>query len=142
MKRFTALGVALLLVLAACGSSSEVEIGDVWARTSASSQENGAVYMTITGADTTDRLTGVSVTSDVARMAQVHETVVNDGLMSMQEVTAIDIPADGQVALEPGSFHIMLMQLAEPLVVGSEFSVTLTFEEAGDIEVTAEVRDG
>ncbi len=45
------------------------------------------------------------------------------------------------VALEPGGYHIMLMELAKPLVVGEKVKVTLTFEKAGDVVVEAEVRD-
>jgi copper(I)-binding protein len=79
-------------------------------------------------------------------MAQLHETLMaanSEGvmLMSMNHVMSIDVPANGEVALEPGGFHVMLMNLTEPLVVGAEFDVTLTFESAGDMVVTAEVRD-
>jgi len=62
--------------------------------------------------------------------------------MSMQQVPSIVVPAGESVALEPGGFHIMLMQLAEPLETGSEFTVTLTFEKAGAIDVNVTVREG
>jgi copper(I)-binding protein len=35
----------------------------------------------------------------------------------------------------------MLMSLAEPLVAGAEFDLTLEFEGAGDVVVTVTVRD-
>ena len=63
-------------------------------------------------------------------------------MMSMQEVTAVDVPAGGTVMLEPGGYHVMLMQLAEPLVTGATFEVTLSFENAGDMTVSVEVREG
>jgi hypothetical protein len=130
-----------------CGSDTgDLTIGNEWARTSASMQNAGAAYMTITGGDAADGLVGVAVDSSVAAMAELHETSMiesDDGseMMSMQQVSAIDVPANGEVKLEPGGYHVMLMQLAEPLVVGSEFMITLTFENAGDIDVTVEVRD-
>ena len=140
--RGVAAAAAFVLLISACGGDAEVEVDDAWARTSASSQENGAVYMRISGGDVADQLLGVSVGADVARMAQIHETSMDsDGVMMMQPVPAIEVAAGGEVALEPGGFHVMLMQLAEPLVAGEEIEVTLTFAEAGDIEVTAEVRD-
>lgn len=62
-------------------------------------------------------------------------------MMTMQEVDRIPVPAGGSVALEPGGYHIMLMDLVAPLEVGTTLTVTLTFEEAGEVVVTAEVRD-
>ena len=103
--------------------------------------------MTIAGGESSDRLTAAAVDESVAMKAEIHETTMavgDDGqeMMAMQQVSSIDVPAGGDAVLEPGGYHIMLMQLAEPLVDGNEFTVTLTFEEAGDIEIVAEVRTG
>ena len=88
-----------------------------------------------------DRLIGASVPSSIAGMAQIHQTTMSDGTMSMSEVGEITIPADGTVALEPGSFHIMMMNLAAPLEIGQKFTVTLEFEKAGTMDVEVEVRE-
>lgn len=63
------------------------------------------------------------------------------GAMVMQEVDRIDIPAGESVELKPGGYHVMLLELAAPLEVGSTFTVTLTFENAGERDVTVEVRE-
>ncbi|MCP3975448.1 MAG: copper chaperone PCu(A)C [bacterium] len=144
MRKLIGLLAVLTLLVGACGSSGDLVVEDAWARTSASMQEAGAVYMTINGGDEADRLIDVSVSSDVAMVAELHETAMaegGDGMMSMQPVTAIDIPADGAAMLEPGGFHVMLMKLAEPLTSGSTVELTLTFENAGTVEVSAEVRE-
>jgi copper(I)-binding protein len=134
--------VALALAAGACGGSGDVEVDNVWARTSARMQDAGAVYMEISGGDEADRLIDVSVASTVAGSAQLHESMMDaDGVMMMQEVGAIDVPADGEVMLEPGGYHVMLMMLAEPLQTGGEFDVTLTFEQLGDVTVTAVIRE-
>lgn len=139
--------VALAMGVTACGSGSgDLTVGDGWARASASMQNAGAGYMMIAGGDSGDQLVGVSVDSSVAAMAELHETSMimsDDGtdMMSMQMISSISIPANGEVALEPGGYHVMMMNLTEPLVVGSEFVITLTFENAGDIDITVEVRD-
>jgi copper(I)-binding protein len=142
VKRIMSMLVALTVTVAACGGGGSIEIDDAWARTSAGMQNAGAVYMTVSGGDETDRLVGASVDTSVAAMIEVHETTMgDDGTMTMQEVPGVDIPAGGSVSLEPGGYHIMLMQLAEPLETGDEFTVTLTFENAGEVEVPVEVRD-
>jgi len=142
VKRLLLLIVVLALTAAACGGDGGVEIDDPWARSSARMQNAGAVYMTINAGGDGDTLIGVSVDSSVAMMAELHETSMNDeGTMAMQQVPNMPIPADGELSLEPGSFHIMLMQLAEPLETGAEFPVTLTFENAGEVTVDVEVRE-
>ena len=61
--------------------------------------------------------------------------------MSMREVGEIALPAGTTVNLEPGGYHIMLLDLARPLSVGDKFDVTLTFETAGEQVVEVEVRE-
>jgi hypothetical protein len=153
MRRFNVpsgvfvLVVALAVGVTACGSGGgDLAVGDGWARASASMQNAGAGYMVITGGDSADQLVGVTVDSSVAAMAELHETSMimsDDGsdMMTMKQVSSISIPANGEVPLEPGGYHVMMMNLTEPLVVGSEFVITLTFENAGDIDITVEVRD-
>ena len=72
---------------------------------------------------------------------EIHETAMEDGAMSMREVGEIALPAGTTVNLEPGGYHIMLLDLARPLSVGDKFDVTLTFETAGEQVVEVEVRE-
>jgi copper(I)-binding protein len=59
--------------------------------------------------------------------------------MIMSPVDSIEVPAGGTAKLAPGGLHIMLFDLAAPLVEGDTLELTLEFEEAGDIEVAAPV---
>jgi copper(I)-binding protein len=86
-----------------------------------------------------DRL--VAASSDAAGVVQVHETTMADGTATMAEVEGVDVPAGGSVTFEPGGYHVMLMEIPEALEVGSSIDVTLSFEGAGDVEVTAEIRE-
>ncbi len=64
------------------------------------------------------------------------------GNMTMREVEMIELPAGKAVELKPGGYHIMLMELVKPLEVGDTIEITLTFKNAGEKTVTAEVREG
>ena len=159
----TALAV---LSIASCAGDDAISIEGQWARTSPSMASMGAAYMSIRAAEG-DRLVGVSVPSAVAARAEIHEMVPVDsehemdhdmdhdgdhdmdhdeemsmdmGAMVMQQVMALDLPAGTTVDLEPGGYHIMLIDLAEPLVDGETFEVTLDFAEAEDMVVEVEVR--
>jgi periplasmic copper chaperone A len=156
LHRLVVLLFAVVLLGAACGDddtpdatdpgddadTATVTVDGAWARTSPMMATNGAVYMELT-ASVDDQLVAAQVDATVAAAAEVHETTMDpdSGQMGMGEVDAIELPAGEAVALEPGGFHVMLLDLAEPLEVGTTIEVTLTFAEAGELVVAAEVRD-
>ncbi len=64
-----------------------------------------------------------------------------DGAMTMRELeNGLELPAGEPVVLEPGGYHLMLRELAEPLVEGQTFDLTLTFANGDDVMVSVEVR--
>ncbi|MCB1011174.1 MAG: copper chaperone PCu(A)C [Microthrixaceae bacterium] len=172
-------------------SSAAVTVSDSWARTGTAGG-NTAIYMVLTGGDESDSLVGVSVPTDVAATAELHETVAassdegdtmedgemgdaetdttdmgdmdsgemdsgdmdsgdmdsgemdghdGGGMMSMQPVDSIEIPAGENVELEPGGYHIMVLDLAADLVAGDTVEVTLTFDSGETQKVDAEVKE-
>ena len=65
-----------------------------------------------------------------------------DGTMRMQELEAgLPLPGGETVTLQPGGYHVMLLDLAEPLAVGEEIEVTLQFAGAGEMTITAPVAE-
>jgi periplasmic copper chaperone A len=68
-------------------------------------------------------------------------TMAGSGMMKMQPVAEIPLPAGETVALEPGGLHVMLLDLPQPLTTGSTVEFTLTFERAPAQTVSAEVRE-
>ena len=126
-------------------------VSDAWARSSPTGVTMGAAYFDITSVDD-DSLVAVSVSSDIAARAEIHEVVkvmdmgddasdMHDHAMSMQEIDALPLPAGTLVQLVPGGYHIMLIDLAEPLVIGETFDLTLDFDQAPNLTVTVEVSD-
>lgn len=98
-------------------------------------------FVTIANAgDTDDRLIGAA--SPIAGVMQIHTMAMSEGVMKMRELPGgLSIPAGENVLLEPGGLHLMFMRLNDPLVMGDTVDVTLTFEQAGDIEVTLPIRN-
>ena len=63
---------------------------------------------------------------------------VVDGVMQMREIPGgLAIPADGSVSLKPGGYHVMLIDLKKPLKAGETVQLTLNFEKAGKVDVSA-----
>ncbi|MDO6962798.1 copper chaperone PCu(A)C [Rhizobium alvei] len=92
-------------------------------------------FMTITNhSKTDDRL--IKVSSDAAKMIQLHEMKVENDVMKMGEVPGgIVIPAGGTVELKRGGLHVMFMGVSTPFKEGDKIKAVLTFEKAGDIAV-------
>ena len=126
---------------AAAGSGTAVTVADAWVRPPMSPGLPAAGYLTITGGGAADALG--SAKSPIAGEVQIHETMAGgSGMTGMQPVDKIDVPAGATVKLEPGGYHLMLMNVTEMPAVGSTVQLTLTFEGAGDVVVQAEVKAG
>lgn len=134
-----ALVVAALLTSATAGAHEyklgDLEIGHPWARATPPGAEAAGAFMTIKnrGAEH-DRLVGAAFAG--AAMTQIHEMVMDNGVMRMGQIAGgLPIPPGETVMLEPGGYHVMLMGLKAPLVEDTKLPLTIVFEKAGSIEV-------
>jgi hypothetical protein len=153
------LPLALLLVLlAACGAPAgpSIEARDVWARPAMAGSGmsegesggmgraapgTGAVFMRLANEGReADRLVGGR--TSVAQTVEIHETRMEGEVMKMQMLAdGLEIPAEGEVLLQPGGYHVMLIGIERDLAVGDRFAVDLQFEKSGTLTVEAEVRE-
>lgn len=84
----------------------------------------------------------VSATTSASPEVQLHEMAMKDGEMVMQEkANGIPIPAAGVAILEPGGDHIMLMDVAAPILPGDVVTLTLTFSDGSTTQVAAVAKD-
>ena len=127
----------LLAGLLATGTAwAQVKIEDGWARATVQGQKATGAFMKITAPQAT-RL--VAVSTPVAGVAEIHEMKMDNNVMSMRAVPALDLPANQAVELKPGSFHLMLMDLKAPLMKDSSVALTLTFKDAKGVETKQQV---
>lgn len=113
-----------------------IMIEDAYARASSPTARSGAAFFGIMNtAETDDRL--IAASSDVAERVELHTHLEDaNGVMRMIEVEdGIAVPAGGMHMLQRGGDHVMFMGLNQPFEQGETITVTLTFEEAGDITV-------
>ncbi len=125
------------------GNSSELEVQDVWSRSSPSAAQNGVFYMTIiNNSDQDDAL--LSVETDACNVAELHEMyMMENDLMGMRPALGgvIELPAGETVKLKTGGLHVMCLGKQIEFEVGVEIPLTLYFEQAGEMGVTAVIRD-
>jgi copper(I)-binding protein len=90
-----------------------------------------------------DTTTGGMGTADTSMSGATTSDMTDStaaGMMAMRPVSQIDVPAGETVALEPGGYHVMLLELVAPLQTGDAVQLTLTFEDGTTQTVSAEVR--
>ena len=146
--------LAVVLLLAACSpadsadcanlpAGTTIKIDGAWSRTaeiSAPDTGPSAVYLTINNCGTQpDAL--LSAASDAAQFTEVHVTETRNGITMMTQVDKIDIPAGKKVELKEGGYHVMMMKLKQSINAGDPLEITLNFEKAGAIKVTAPARN-
>lgn len=136
------IGAALAITLPLAASAHDFQLGPLridhpYATPTPAAARTGAVYLRTlrnTG-DSADRLVGAS--TPAASRVELHRNAVDaQHVMRMREVPAIDLPARSELKLrQGGEYHLMLIDLKQPLVDGQRFPITLRFEKAGEREV-------
>jgi copper(I)-binding protein len=131
----------ILLLTGACGGSSGVlTVRETWSRPVIAG-ENGAAYFVIENGTTADD-TLLSVNSEIACATEVHMSMSDaNGVMSMTLQESVSVPAGEQVDFKPGGLHVMLVDLKKDLNVGDMITLTLNFENAGELTVQVPVKE-
>jgi copper(I)-binding protein len=132
------IAAALTTVCAVSAFAQNVTVTDAWARATVTGQKATGAFMTLTAKDNA-KLVGVS--SPVAGVAEIHEMKMDKDVMKMAALpNGLDLPAGKAVALKPGSYHVMLMDLKAPLVKDSTVPVTLMFQDTKGVKSTVELK--
>lgn len=133
--------LATLIAGATVPAAAQVVVKDAWVRATVAQQKATGAFLQITSARDA-RLVAVSAAG--VPIAEIHEMAMRDGVMTMRAVPSLALPAGQAVALKPGGYHVMLMDLQQALHAGSTLSLTLVVEDAAGkrerIEVQAPVR--
>lgn len=157
--RLGLVGVLVLLAVVACGGGSKITVEDAWVRPQDNLENPSGGYMTIANGGTEDdALVGAS--SPASTRVEIHETMTMEpspmpgasmepgatpdtsgGMVGMVPIDELAVPAGREAVLKPGSYHLMLIGLKDPLDVGETVEITLSFRKAGSVRVTADVRE-
>jgi hypothetical protein len=132
------LAFASLASPAICGDAIGVAVPKAWARASPGGATIGAAYVEIRNSgEAADKLVGVA--TPAAGRAEIHTHLMDNGVMRMRKLDALELAPGTSVAMGPGGHHLMLFDLKSPLKAGDKLPLTLTFEKAGTIQIVAEV---
>jgi copper(I)-binding protein len=125
-----------LLLLAALPALAQVTVSEPWVRATVAAQKATGAFMTLTS---TRAVKLVSVSSPAAGAVEVHEMKMDNDMMRMRQVPALDLPPGQPVKLAPGGYHLMLLNLKQPLKDGDKVPLTLEIEDAKKVRSTIEI---
>jgi copper(I)-binding protein len=101
---------------------------------------SAAYFVIVNQGSEADTLIGA--TSEVANMAEMHETRIENNVAEMVPVPSVDVPAGGRVEFKPGGYHVMLEGLTQDLKVGETIKLTLQFAKSGAITLEVPIQVG
>lgn len=149
------LALASVLALAACASApvenaptsaqvtstaaESIQIVDGWVK--AVDEGMTAAFGLLENASDAD-VTLTAASADVSPMIELHEVVMTDGVMVMQQKQGgIVIAAGSRHELAPGNDHLMMMGVAEPLLPGDDVLIVLEFSDGSTLEHAFTVKE-
>ncbi|MGV6839347.1 MAG: copper chaperone PCu(A)C [Planktomarina sp.] len=121
-------------------TSGDLVLTKAFAFATLPNQPVGGGFVTVENTGAVDDVL-IKASSPSAGYMEIHMMEVNDGVMVMREMAdGLPIPAGETVVMKPGGYHIMFMDLPGPLVADEMATVTLTFQNAGDVTVTLPIK--
>ncbi len=143
-RRHLLLATALLPVATGAQAHDTVtELGALrlvnpWTRAAGQGMQGGGFFVIRNTGATPDKL--LAATSPAAGRLELHTHVRDGDVMRMRPVADIPVPANGEVTLQPGGLHLMLIGLTQPMNAGQSVPVTLRFERAGEVTIQLAVQ--
>lgn len=125
----------LLALATACHKAPELSVDQAWVQLSPVRDNPSVAYFTVHGGPTDNAL--IQVSSPVAIKSEMHESMSQDGVMSMKPLQSVAIPAKSEVKFAPGGRHVMLWYVNPGITPGKTMTLVFTFSNGEGIEVQA-----
>jgi copper(I)-binding protein len=123
MKKLT---LSLIFLATAAVAQAQVTITDAWVRGTVPMQQASGAFMQLS-AEKDTRL--IAAKSAMANVVEIHEMVMDNNIMKMRQIPGLDIVPGRVLALKPGGYHVMLIELKQQLKGGDVVPITLVFED-------------
>lgn len=118
-------------------AAQTVTVSGPWARATVPGQVVTGAFMDIKSANNAKL---VKVTTPAAGTTEIHTMKMNNGVMEMRQIHFVPLPANELVKLEPGSYHLMLFDLKQPLKAGMKVPLTLTIEQDDHTRINIQIQ--
>jgi len=130
--------VALMLSLSSL-VASEIMVQNAYVRATPPGTPNTAAFMTIMN-KASSSIEVVGARSSVAKMVQVHQHTMHNGMMKMSHVKRLKLDAMSHLDFKPGGYHVMFMGMKKRLNDGEMAEFTLVFSDGSELKIDAPVK--
>lgn len=129
ITRLVVLAVAAICFPLCAQSRDALELSDAWVRALPPTQSNTAAYLRVHNRGA-EPLVVIGASSDIAARVEIHTTREVDGMVRMQQLSQLQLPAGDSVELAPGGIHLMLLDLVRMPAPGQEVRLCLELASA------------
>ncbi len=135
----TIFAIFLLLPMTLMADSSQVLFNNGWIKQLPPVVPMRAGYMSIENNSEQEQEI-IAFQSDAFERVEMHETLMQDGMMTMQQQQSFVLPARSRVELEPGGKHLMLITPKQAMQLGDDINLVVTFSDNSTQAIQLEVR--
>jgi copper(I)-binding protein len=128
----------ILLLIFSPIALGELDVRDPWIKNLPPSVPVRAGYMTIHNPQS-KAVSIVSLRSDAFASIEIHQTIEQDGMMSMEQVPSLKIEPNSSVQLAPGGLHLMMMNPSEPTQPGDQLEIVIVLDDGSEQRVVMQV---
>ena len=139
MKTCTSLLFTGLLLLSTQVFANLLTVEDAYVRATPPNSKNSAAFMVIKNTSKKE-VKLIAAGSDIADRVELHNHIKADGMMKMRQVDDIIIKAESSVSLQPGGYHVMFLNLKQPLKEGQFVALALYFDNGEQIKFDAPIK--
>jgi len=120
--------------------STKLQVNNAWIRTAPPTVSSMAGYGDFVNTSDEDIIISAANSTSFG-MVMIHDTIIEDGIASMEHRDELIIKAKETVSLQPLGTHMMLMQPSKALIADDTVEVSFTTENGVEFSVEFKVQD-
>lgn len=115
--------------------AADIEVSDIYVRQTPPKAKNTAIFLKIQNNSDKD-IALIDAECDLSDNVELHTHLSDGKKMAMIKVPEITIKANSSIELKPGSDHIMLFDIKNPVTQDSKVNLTLSFSNGEILNFT------
>jgi len=137
--KFVLMILSAFIFLSTGYADGSIVVSDDWIVAAPPNARVIAGYMTIKNKSSQTRKL-IKVSSEHFKRIEIHRTEMHGDIMRMVPQDELDIPARGNVSLQPGSYHLMLLGPESVPKEGERVNLILQFDNGETLHINSPVR--
>lgn len=114
--------------------ANDISVENAYVKQTPPHATNSAIFLTLKNSSDKD-ITLVEARTNLSEITELHTHIHQNGKMAMIKIPKIEIKANSSTELAPGGYHIMLLNLKNPIDANSKANLTLIFDNNQSLEI-------